>query len=108
VSSYVVAQAAKHGAPISLLFRMGLNVLTEAVVGIVPVFGDLFDFGFKANARNVRLLRQHVDSPGRGRIENRLIAGITVTLIIAAITGVAILAIAIFRWAWQVATGGAA
>lgn len=106
VSSYLVARAARTGAPISLLIRMGLNILTESVVGIVPVFGDLFDFGYKANARNVRLLRRHIESPEQGRTENRLIAGVTVVAIMAIIVAAAMLAIAIFRWAWSVAFGG--
>lgn len=107
VSSYIVAQAARSGAPISLLLRMGLNVLVESVVGVVPVVGDLFDFGYKANARNVRLLRTHVDEPGAGRLQNRLVVGGAVLIIVVTIFAALILAIAIMRWAWNVATGGA-
>lgn len=106
VSSYLVAQAARSGAPPSLLARMGLNILLEAVVGLVPLLGDLFDFGFKANARNVRLLRNHVSDPAQGRRQNRLIAAAATILVLALIVAIVILAIAILRWAWGVATGG--
>ena len=34
------------------------NVALETVVGAVPVLGDAFDFAFKANNRNVRLLER--------------------------------------------------
>jgi len=65
LSSYIVSQASRLGAPRSVLLRMSFNVLVEGLVGIVPVAGDLFDAGFKANQRNVRLLGAWMDEPGR-------------------------------------------
>ena len=55
-SSYILLQAVRMGAPWSLTLRMALNILLESIVGAIPVFGDLFDFVFKANQRNVRLI----------------------------------------------------
>src|SRR6185503_9317287 len=52
LSSYILLEAGKLGAPRSTLLRMGANVLVESVVGIVPLVGDLFDAGWKANQRN--------------------------------------------------------
>jgi hypothetical protein len=40
--------------------RMLINVWTDAVVGLVPLVGDLFDFGWKANARNLTISEDHV------------------------------------------------
>ena len=57
MSSYIVLQAARMGAPVTVLLRMLLNVAAEAVVGVIPIVGDLFDAGFKANVRNLALLR---------------------------------------------------
>jgi uncharacterized protein DUF4112 len=65
LSSYIVSQASRLGAPRSVLLRMSFNVLVEGLVGIVPIAGDLFDAGFKANQRNVRLLGAWMDQPGR-------------------------------------------
>lgn len=65
ISGYVLTEAARAGASMSLILRMGLNVALETLVGAVPVIGDLFDFAYKANARNVRLLRRHVIDPGQ-------------------------------------------
>jgi hypothetical protein len=65
LSSYIVSQASRLGAPRSVLLRMSFNVFLEGVVGIVPIAGDLFDAGFKANQRNVRLLGAWLDEPGR-------------------------------------------
>ena len=65
LSSYIVSQASRLGAPRSVLLRMSFNVLLEGLVGIIPIAGDLFDAGFKANQRNVRLLGAWLDQPGR-------------------------------------------
>ena len=37
------------------------NVGLEALVGVVPVLGDVFDIGFKANLRNAALLRRYIE-----------------------------------------------
>lgn len=67
MSAYIVVQAARLGAPASSLARMLLNVGIEALFGAVPVLGDLFDAAYKANARNVALLRGELQRPGSTR-----------------------------------------
>ncbi|MDB5103735.1 MAG: hypothetical protein JWP91_1424 [Fibrobacteres bacterium] len=67
LSTYIIVMAARLGAPRLTLLRMGFNVTLEAVVGLVPIVGNLFDFAWKANVRNVNLLRDHIADPGRRR-----------------------------------------
>ena len=62
---YVVARARGLGAPRHVQARMVGNVLLDLLIGAVPLVGDLFDFGFKASTRNVRLLREHFRLPPR-------------------------------------------
>ena len=64
LSSYIVYEAKRLGAPRWLVTRMALNVAFDGAVGIVPLAGDLFDAAFKANLRNVRLLRTHLERNG--------------------------------------------
>jgi hypothetical protein len=59
MSGGFLALAAKHGASRKLLILMALNVLFDAVIGSIPILGQIFDFFFKANNRNVRLLEKH-------------------------------------------------
>jgi hypothetical protein len=61
LSCWVLFEAARLGVPRSLLVRMIANVLVEGIAGTVPVAGDLFDVAWRANRRNVRLLRDHFD-----------------------------------------------
>ena len=64
LSLYMVREAAKLGISKWIVLRMLGNVGLEALVGVIPVLGDLFDAAFKANVRNLRLLELHY-SPGR-------------------------------------------
>ena len=59
VSGYMVWIMANNGASGFLLARMVLNILIDAIVGMVPLLGDIFDIAFKANIRNMRLMQQH-------------------------------------------------
>lgn len=61
VSFYIIAQAARAGVPTITLMRMVLNVALDAIVGAIPMLGDVFDFAFKANLRNVKLLDSYLD-----------------------------------------------
>lgn len=60
VSIYILVRARQIGVPWPLLSRMFANVLIDAGVGSIPVLGDIFDFAFKANARNVDLLKDYL------------------------------------------------
>ena len=55
MSAYLLLEAGRLGAPKATLLRMAGNIGLEAVVGTVPFLGDLFDAGWKANLRNIRL-----------------------------------------------------
>lgn len=60
-SFYIISQAARAGVPRSTLARMVLNVALDTGIGAIPVLGDLFDFAFKANLRNARMMDAHLD-----------------------------------------------
>ncbi|MGO8810098.1 MAG: DUF4112 domain-containing protein [Candidatus Sulfotelmatobacter sp.] len=59
LSFYLLYEASRLGVPRLLLARMLANVLLEGAVGAVPVAGDAFDVFFRANRRNIALLRAH-------------------------------------------------
>jgi hypothetical protein len=58
-SALLLIHAAKTGVPRIVQFRMLVNALLDAIVGIVPVAGDLFDLAWKSNVRNLALLERH-------------------------------------------------
>jgi hypothetical protein len=65
LSLYLVAEAARHGAPAKLLGRMGTNIAVDTLLGAIPVAGFFFDLVFRANDRNMRLLREHLEEVAR-------------------------------------------
>lgn len=95
LSTWILLAAARLGAPGTVLARMAVNVAVDTVVGAVPFAGDLFDAGWKANVRNVRLLEAWLASPGR----TRRASGALVLLVMIGVLGV----VAAVGWAaWQV------
>jgi hypothetical protein len=65
LSLYIVYEAHRLGVPKTVLARMLGNVAVDGLFGAVPVAGDVFDVMFRANRRNVRILRDHLDRVGR-------------------------------------------
>jgi hypothetical protein len=61
LSAYLVYEAHRLGAPAGLKLRMLGNIGVDAAIGLVPVLGWVGDAFFRANARNMDLLRAHLD-----------------------------------------------
>ncbi len=64
ISGYIILEAKKLGAPRLLVARMAGNATVDAVVGSIPFLGDVFDVAFKANRKNIALLRRHLEKNG--------------------------------------------
>src|SRR5688572_5503447 len=63
MSLYILGLAASVGCSASTLMRMGLNIAFENLVDMIPVAGNIFDFFYKSNTRNLRLLEAHMHNP---------------------------------------------
>jgi hypothetical protein len=87
VSAALVATMAKHGASGKVLTLMILNIILDATIGAIPVLGHIFDFTYKANSRNIKLLRSHYNEDkhrgsGKGVITIILIVLILIFLLL--------------------------
>jgi hypothetical protein len=104
LSAYILLAAARLGAPSSVLMRMLLNVATDTIVGTVPLVGDLFDVGWKANTRNAALLDRHLAEPVTTHAASRgVVLGILAAVAVVAVAGVA-LAVVVVRALARLAT----
>jgi len=65
VALYILLAGLRYGAPKITIVRMGMNVAIDMIVGAIPFLGDLFDAYWKANVRNLTLLRQRVQTADR-------------------------------------------
>ena len=83
LSSYIVREAARAGAPTSVLLHMAWNVAVEGIVGMIPFAGDVFDAAWKANQRNVALLEAHFENPRRTRRSSGIFVGLLILALIA-------------------------
>ena len=64
VSLWIVYEAHQLGAHKHVVARMLGNVALDGVVGAVPLVGDAFDVAWRANRRNIRILREHLARRG--------------------------------------------
>ncbi|MFL5262554.1 MAG: DUF4112 domain-containing protein [Anaeromyxobacteraceae bacterium] len=104
-SSYLVLVAVKLGAPASVVGRLVLNIAVDTVVGAVPFLGDLFDFGFRSNARNLALLEDWLDRPGPTRRASGAVVAAAVLAMLIVVAAVGFAAYAVLAWATRYVTG---
>jgi hypothetical protein len=58
VSALIILRAIQNGVHRAAILRMLLNVGFDTLLGSVPVAGDIFDFAFKSNIRNLQIYRE--------------------------------------------------
>ncbi|HEY7783603.1 MAG TPA: DUF4112 domain-containing protein [Pyrinomonadaceae bacterium] len=90
VSFYILASAVRYRVPKITLFRMGLNLGIDYLVGALPFVGDLFDAWWKSNQRNVELLRKRATVSAEEAREGRMSDWLFVGLIILTLIGIAL------------------
>jgi hypothetical protein len=98
LSSYILSEAARLGAPKVVLWRMAFNVGVEGVVGIIPFAGDVFDAAWKANQRNVRLLDGWLERPEKAERSSRLFGALLVLGIAVFLALLGVLGFLLVRW----------
>jgi hypothetical protein len=101
LAAYVVILAARRGAQPEVLWRMLGNIAVDALVGAVPLIGDVFDLGFKANIRNVELLERQMPEPAALTKSSRRLGVIVVILVLALLAGIVWLGFVLTRLVWQ-------
>jgi hypothetical protein len=96
VGLFIVMVAVQKKLPAVVVARMLVNLGIDTAVGMIPLVGDIFDFAFRANQKNVALLRaRHVG--GRSRPTDWLMVGGAGLLFIAALALPVVLLVLFFR-----------
>lgn len=100
VSGALVLTMARHGASRAVVIRMVVNIILDLVIGTIPLLGAIFDFGFKANERNVKLLRRHYTEGKHMGSGNGFLAMVLLVLLVA--VGLVIFGmVKLIGWAWH-------
>ena len=97
-SGYILYLAAQGGVGKIILMRMAFNIMLETAIGSIPVIGDLFDFVFKANSRNLKLLQNYTAAPTQVRRVSAVWLALILLAVVAVFAGAAFAAIQLIRW----------
>jgi hypothetical protein len=79
LAGWIVVEAIRLGVSRATLIRIAGNVALDAGLGAVPLIGDVFDFAWKANLRNVALLERHLAAPDRAARADRSVVALVVS-----------------------------
>jgi hypothetical protein len=102
LGAYIVVEAARMGLPRKVVWQMVGNIIFDSLVGMVPVLGDLFDVGWKANVRNIALLEKHLHlTPHNPQSDRLFVIGLTILLALI-IIGFATVTVMIIRWLFSI------
>ncbi len=86
-SFYILIAGVRYGVPKITLLRMAFNIGLDYVVGAIPFLGDAFDFVWKANRRNMDLIRERATGKGEGKTSDYLFVGLIIFGLIALLIG---------------------
>jgi hypothetical protein len=89
----ILWQSHDLGIPRVVQLRMIFNVAIDALLGSLPFIGDLFDFVWKANEKNMMLLEHHATQERRAAAGDWLFVAVS-TLAVAAIAAIPLLVVA--------------
>ncbi|MBH8556899.1 DUF4112 domain-containing protein [Hymenobacter negativus] len=90
----------RHGASGAVVVRMALNIFIDTVVGGIPILGNVFDFAYKSNERNVALLRRHY-AEGRHSGSGKGLIVLLLMVLVAVVGLVGWGSVALLRWGWH-------
>jgi hypothetical protein len=70
ISLFILVAARKYGVKGLVMWKMLGNIVVDFLLGLIPVVGDFVDAGFKANARNVKLLLAAIEQSEQSEQSN--------------------------------------
>jgi hypothetical protein len=98
LSTYIIFEAILARASSPVLMRMVLNTGLDMLLAAVPIVGDAFDFSWRSNTRNLRLLQRHLENPDEAAAASRAF----ILLLIAIVLGFCVVTLLLAVWAIRV------
>ena len=86
-SFYILVAGVRYGVPKITLLRMAFNIGLDYLVGAIPFVGDAFDFFWKANRRNMDLIRERGEGKGKGTTGDYIFVFGIILLLIGLLVG---------------------
>jgi hypothetical protein len=106
LAGWILVEAMRLGASRATVLRIAGNVALDAGLGAIPLLGDIFDFAWKANLRNVALLERHLAVPVQAKRADRFFVLLVVCGVLAMVFALLALGILLTRWALRALAAG--
>lgn len=100
--SAIILIAAQYRLPKIVLLRMGLNVALNAMIGAIPIFGDIFSIWFRSNVKNAQLLERYVSAEGQAStFGNWLFVSAVIIGIVLLLIGIFVITVWLIKQVWN-------
>lgn len=93
--------AFRMGVPRVVVLRMLVNIGVDAATGMVPVLGDVFDAGFKANRRNLQLIERHAATSPASTTRDHAFVWLVMAAAVALLSIPLLLTLWLASYLWQ-------
>ncbi len=105
-SFYILLAGVRYGVPKITLLRMALNIAIDYIVGAIPFVGDLFDFFWKSNKRNMDLIRERATGKDKGTTADYIFIFVIISiLVLLLVASIAVSVYVIGSIFWELFTG---
>ena len=88
IGLFVVWRGSRMGLPRVVVARMLANSALDLLIGSIPVIGDAFDLWFKANTRNLGLMRRHLERPETSTRNEWFVVGALIGIVLAIVLSI--------------------
>ncbi|MGB3755966.1 MAG: DUF4112 domain-containing protein [Rivularia sp. (in: cyanobacteria)] len=105
LSAYIVLESARLGASKATLGRMTVNIIIDALVGVIPILGDFFDFAWKANDHNIKLLEEHLKFPSQKKRADTWFVFVLLAILLLLAIILVTFSVVFTRFLWGIITG---
>lgn len=97
---YILFVSYNSGVSFWVVIRMLINVVFENVVKVIPVFGWLFDFYWKANVKNLQILEAHHLNPSSAKKRSLIFVVAVATFLISVLVGLFYILFLLLTYIW--------
>ena len=84
---------------------MTANIILDALIGIIPVLGDFFDFAWKANDHNIKLLEEHLKFPSQKKRADTWFVFVLLAVLLLLAISLVTFSVVVSRFIWGLITG---
>ncbi len=98
ISFYLVIEAYYLGCSPAILLRMTFNIFLEDAIKVIPLVGQVFDFYWKSNLKNLKLIEDYFEKPRETQQRSKIFLAVLITLFVVVFLSLAMASVALVVW----------